>query len=168
MEERYFYKEVNKQSRKEMVFYIKNHFTYNRLNSWNKWKGYANNVKIYNLGLTKEQRKKYYNIFLNTEIDTLQFYDTIQLYFEEFIESTGYRVYFNGSSNGYIVTDIDVLDYEDLKVMSKLELKKFTELLQDFNVLCDEIRLELINFLENAKIIEEVEVVKITKKTMVL
>lgn len=33
MEEKYFYKEVNKQSRKEMIFYIKNHFTYDEMSS---------------------------------------------------------------------------------------------------------------------------------------
>nr|DAF52632.1 MAG TPA: hypothetical protein [Siphoviridae sp. ctnR613] len=80
MEKSFFYKEVNKQSRKEMAFYIKNHFTYSRLNSWNNWQGYANNVKIYNLGLTKEQEKKAYNIILDYEIDASEFWDTVREY----------------------------------------------------------------------------------------
>lgn len=46
MEKSFFYKEINTNSRKEMAFYIKNHFTYDRMSSWNNWKGYANNVII--------------------------------------------------------------------------------------------------------------------------
>lgn len=168
MEERYFYKEVNKQSRKEMAFYIKNHFTYSRLNSWNNWQGYANNVKIYNLGLTREQELKVYETLLDYEIDTSEFWDNVTDSLEYFKEATGYEAYFNGRSDGYIVMDIDIIDYEDLKTMSKKELQKVTEVLQNFDALCDDLREELIYFLENGLIIEEVETIVKTRKVLTI
>lgn len=168
MEKSFFYKEVNKQSRKEMAFYIKNHFTYNRMNSWNNWKGYANNVKIYNLGLTKEQEKKAYNILLDCEVDATEFWEIICDSMEYFKEATGYKAYFNGRSDGYIVTDIDIIDYEDLKTMNKTELQKVTEVLQNFDALCDDLREELIFFLENGLIFEKKEIIIKTKKILTI
>lgn len=168
MEKSFFYKEINTNSRKEMAFYIKNHFIYNRMNSWNDWKGYANNVKIYNLGLTKEQEEKAYNIILDYEVDTSEFWDNVKECLNYFKEATGYEAYFNGRSDGYIVTDIDIIDYEDLKTMNKMELQKVTEVLQNFDALCDDLREELILFLENGLIIEEVETIIKTKKSLVL
>lgn len=151
-----------------MAFYIKNHFTYSRLNSWNNWQGYANNVKFYNLGLTKEQEEKAYNIILDYEIDASEFWDTVREYIYYFKEATGYEAYFNGRSNGYIVTDIDIIDYEDLKTMDKTELQKVTEVLQNFDALCDDLREELIFFLENGLIIEEVETIIKTRKVLTI
>ena len=139
MEERYFYKEVNKQSRKEMAFFINNHFTYDRSNSWSNWKGYANNVKIYNLGLTREQELKVYETLLNYEVDASEFWDS--------------------------VTDIDIIDYEDLKTMSKKELQKVTEVLQKFGDFCDALRSDLIYYLDNATI-EEIEETIINTRTV--
>ena len=151
-----------------MAFYIKNHFTYDRLNSWNKLKGYANNVKFYNLGLTKEQEEKAYNLFLNDEIGLSDFWDIVEIHLKHFRNITGYQAYFNGRSYGYIVIDIDIIDYEDLKTMNKKELQKITEVLQNFDALCDDLREELIFFLENGLIIEEVETIVKTRKVLAI
>ena len=168
MEESFFYKEINKQSRKEMAFYIKNHFTYNRLNSWNNWKGYANNVKLYNLGLTREQELKAYEMFLNYEVDTSEFWDSVTDSIDYFKDLTGYEMYFNGRSSGYIVTDIDIVDYEDLKTMNKTELQEITEILQKFDDFCDALRSDLIYYLENATIEEEEEIIIKTRKVLTI
>ncbi|HHX67495.1 MAG TPA: hypothetical protein GX708_05490, partial [Gallicola sp.] len=46
---RKFYKKVNKNSNREMFNFLKNHYVYYTLNSWNGLKSIANNVKVYNL-----------------------------------------------------------------------------------------------------------------------
>lgn len=168
MEKSFFYKEVNKQSRKEMAFYIKNHFIYNRLNSWNKWKGYANNVKIYNLGLTKEQEEKAYNLFLDDEIDVSNFWTIVEIHLEYFRDTTGHQAYFNGRSDGYIVFDEYVLDYEVLKVKSLQELQEVTEMLQKFDQLCDNLRSEFIWYLDNARMEKEEETIIKTRKVLTI
>ena len=91
-----------------------------------------------------------------------------RIYIYYFKEATGYEAYFNGRSDGYIVTDMDIIDYEDLKTMNKTELQKVTEVLQNFDALCDDLREELIFLLENGLIIEEVETIVKTRKVLTI
>ena len=44
-----FYKEVNIKKRGEMTAFLKNHFRYHTMNSWNRSTSYANNIKLYNI-----------------------------------------------------------------------------------------------------------------------
>lgn len=96
-----YYKKVNKSSRKQMIQFLTDHFRYNTMNAWNNSTSYANNVKVYNLGLTeKEDDILYYAI----EDDF--FYDytvyPVLAYFNEKY-SGRYSLGLNGRSGGYIV-----------------------------------------------------------------
>jgi hypothetical protein len=42
-----FYKEVDKRYRETMTAFLKKHFRYDTMNSWNKSTSYANNIKLY-------------------------------------------------------------------------------------------------------------------------
>jgi hypothetical protein len=44
-----FYKEVNVKKRGEMIAFLKKHFRYHTMNSWNRSTSYANNIKLYNI-----------------------------------------------------------------------------------------------------------------------
>jgi hypothetical protein len=44
-----FYKEVNLKNPGEMIAFLKKHFRYHTMNSWNKSTSYANNIKLYNI-----------------------------------------------------------------------------------------------------------------------
>ena len=44
-----FYKEVNVKNRGEMIAFLKNHFRYHTMNSWNRSTSYTNNIKLYNI-----------------------------------------------------------------------------------------------------------------------
>lgn len=44
-----FYKKINLNKRGEMIAFLKNHFRYHTMNSWNCSTSYANNIKLYNL-----------------------------------------------------------------------------------------------------------------------
>jgi len=44
-----FYKKVNIKKRGEMIAFLKNHFRYHTMNSWNRSTSYANNIKLYNI-----------------------------------------------------------------------------------------------------------------------
>lgn len=44
-----FYKEVNLKKRGEMIAFLKKHFRYHTMNSWNRSTSYANNIKLYNI-----------------------------------------------------------------------------------------------------------------------
>lgn len=44
-----YYKEVDKRYRETTVKFLKNHFRYNTMNSWNRSTSYANNIKLHNI-----------------------------------------------------------------------------------------------------------------------
>jgi len=44
-----YYKEVDKRYRETMTAFLKKHFRYHTMNSWNKSTSYANNIKLYNI-----------------------------------------------------------------------------------------------------------------------
>jgi hypothetical protein len=157
---------VDIASPKSMWNFLKNHFTYYTMNSWNHLSTIANNVKLYNLELDGS-----WNTALCFLLDGNDCGD-LQWQLQEMISSfnifhPGYRVYFNGRSNGYLtlcnkennrsvlpdcVENCDT--YEEFKYGCKeygesvkdylYELRKATELVRDFDKLCDELR-DLVN-----------------------
>ena len=48
-----YYKEVDKRYREAMTAFLKKHFRYHTMNSWNRSTSYANNIKLYNLNFSK-------------------------------------------------------------------------------------------------------------------
>ena len=44
-----YYKEVDKRYREAMTAFLKKHFRYHTMNSWNRSTSYANNIKLYNI-----------------------------------------------------------------------------------------------------------------------
>lgn len=168
-----FYRKVNKNNNKEMFEFLKEHFKYSTLNSWNNLWSIANNVKVYNLGLD-------YKILELLELDN---YLTINMCIEDWeYEHKGYTVGFNGSSGGYLVLYNkdnwnSVLDYyvdsndtyEEFKEDVKNnygglkyyhdELVRQVELVQDFDKLCDDLLEECKYMLEHCKVVEKEETI---------
>lgn len=159
-----FEKNINVNDRTAMVDFLKNHFRYNTMNSWNNSTSYANNVKVYNLGLTAEQLDKAYEIVGKRyyELDEV-IRDTIF----DFREETGYDVGFNGRCSGYIVLyqcerdnngtlhtypgrSIDM--GEDFEDWTEEDLRDRVELVRKFDHLCDEIRDMFIYYVEHSVI----------------
>lgn len=166
--EKFFETKVNKNSNKEMFDFLRGHFTYYTMNSWNMDKSIANNVKVYNIGLD-------YKILEMLELDE---YMTLNLIIEDWEEEhKGYNVGFNGRSGGYLVLysiynnggflDANIylsLDYEEFKKRTKEDgytmkdyhdiLVKQVEIVQDFDRLCDTLRNNCLYMLDNCKIKE--------------
>lgn len=95
-----YYIKVDLRSRKAMINFLKKHYRYHTLNSWNCSTSYANNVKVYNLGLTSAEEDKLYEL-----LEMSEFYDRISFYFDDFAREFNYQwqAGFNGRSSGYIV-----------------------------------------------------------------
>jgi hypothetical protein len=153
-----FYKKgIDISNTKEMYNFLKTHYTYDTMNSWNNLKSIANNVKIYNLNLDGDC----WNALAYLQDDD---YFTINSMIEDWeAEHEGYSVGFNGRSGGYLVLYSkhhnrsvlpdyinDTEDYEEFKdyvkdywggvKYLKQDLRDYTKLVQDFDKLCDEIR----------------------------
>lgn len=164
-----FYKTgVDIASTKSMWNFLNDHFQYYTMNSCNRRKSIANNVKLYNLDLDGDWWVALG--YLTDEADS----GNLQCYIEDAIkefeeEHRWYRVGFNGRSGGYLVlynsdnncsvlpdcvTDYD--SYEDFKKDAKSgwdsyrvsdfdrELREAVEIVRAFDKLCDNLR-DLVN-----------------------
>lgn len=189
----FYFEGLKEKTIEEKYQYLKNHFSYDIMNSWNNLKTIANNVKIYNLGLTSEQQLKFFEI---TEADNdFLYYETIEI-IKEFERLTNTQIYFNGRSGGYmvIVPDFeitkrnehifewlgveDILYFDNYKEFKKEkseytgsysysykeEIEESYYLIKAFDKLCDVVRAELIYILDNATIKEEKEIIEQTRK----
>lgn len=169
-----FYKtKVDIANTKSMWNFLKEHFTYYTMNSWNRQESIANNVKLYNLNLDGDWTVAMKYMFDEADSGGLQ--DIIDGEIQAFNEEhyPNYRVGFNGRSSGYLViynaddnclvlpefvTDYDT--YEDFKEQVRCgwlgncycsrisdykdELRQAVELVRDFDRLCDRLR-DIVN-----------------------
>lgn len=153
-----FYKTgVDITNDKQMFNFLKEHFEYYTMNSWNGLRTIANNVKLYMLGLSGDW---------SVALSLLESYgyDEISFMIREWErEHPTFKVYSNGRSNGYLtlnnsadnrhvlpgsITDFD--SYEEYKEWcrdnfgsvkaNRNELEFYTKLVQDFDKLCDQLR----------------------------
>lgn len=195
--EKYFYAGLKEKTTEEKYQYLKNHFTYDILNSWNNLKSIANNVKIYRLGLTSEQENKFFELM---EIDPDYICLNQEYIIDDFKLITKTEIFFNGRSGGYIVITPDFKEvqrnehifewlgveeisycnnYKEFKEEKnqytgsynysyKEEIEEAYLYIKAFDKLCDILRSELIYILDNYKIEEEEKVITKTVKTIVL
>lgn len=180
-----FFTGLKEKTLEQKFQYIKNHYVYNVMNSWNRLQSIANNIKIYNLELTNEQIDKFFELI---SIDEELLYANLQFLIEDFEDITNTNIFFNGRSNGYLVIvpkfdqynkrmnildlffDDNIYDYDTLKEFKKESLdtaygkdnedinnnlEECYYLLKSFDLLCDLLREELIYMLNNAKIKEK-------------
>ena len=155
-------------NRESMIAYLKNHFRYGTMNSWNKSTSYANNVKLYNLNIPKDLYEKAYDVVCN-EIQNEKFDIDYRMLVHEFHVKTGYYIGYNGRSAGYLVMfetkpdgnkgykmfpgrSIDM--YEDFEEWDIQEICERCKLVMEFDKTCEAIRKAFIESLK-AEIIEE-------------
>lgn len=156
-------------SAKSMFNFINEHFTYYTMNSWNRLESIANNMKLYNLKLDGDWTTVLDYLYDEEDIGGIGFQirDLIEEWEDN---HPGYSLGFNGRSGGYLVIynhdrrngtvnfrnilpdDLTGFDtYEDFKETIKdyygwnvkdmiPELREYTELIRDFDKLCDDLR----------------------------
>ena len=189
-----FFNKTNKNmSLRQKFEYIHNHFYYYTMNSWNETKSLANNVKIYNLPLTKEQKDKFFELYCDENlIDEMYFH--INTILEDFALENEFEIAFNGRSGGYLVAynknnscnviDEDLIDFEsydeaikyykecyswsfrDCQAELKSKIERDFEICVLFDDCCDDVLNELKYLLDNARV--EEEEITVLKKVKVL
>jgi hypothetical protein len=173
-----FYHAVDRRSRKAMTEYLSGHFRYNTMNSWNCSTSYAQNLKIYNLGLDSVITDKLYSL-----IQIPAFYETLKNLMFEFGEEHDYRwqAGMNGRSGGYLVlyqgrternravsypgrsTDMD----EDFGEWTLSQLRDRTETVQSFDKLADAIVVEALWLAKHYTVEEETIFIEKTRPVLV-
>jgi hypothetical protein len=153
---------------KSMWTFLKNHFTYYTMHSWNRQKSFAHNVKLHNLDLDGDWTVAMKYLFDEADSGCLQL--AIDDEIREFIyDNPYYEVFFSGRSGGYIVlcekansksaipecvAEFDT--YEEFKEEVKAgwnywnvkdfnrELREAVEIVREFDKLCDRLR-DIVN-----------------------
>lgn len=141
---------IGRGHEREMFDFLKNHFRYYTLNSWNRLKSIANEVKVYRLGLPYDSGAMLDALYI-TDYEPIN-----QAIYRWEKDHPGYRVGFNGRSDGYIVlynddnngdaADLDSYDdYEEMKrwyAISDINyiLRQKIAVVREFDKLCDELR----------------------------
>jgi len=121
--EKFYFEGLKEKTIDAKYQYLKNHFQYDIMNSWNNLKTYANNVKIYNLGLTNEQENAFFEI---NEINFEYIWQNLEFEIEDFKEifENTFDIFGNGRQGGYlcIIPHFDtakkwrhLLDFEGLE-----------------------------------------------------
>ena len=96
----FFEQKVDLRSREAMVTFLKGHFRYNTMNSWNGSTSYAQCVKLHRLGLSPAQYDRAFEMLDLTEVS-----DMVQSGIADFTEAHNgcYTMGTNGRSGGYLV-----------------------------------------------------------------
>lgn len=153
-----YYKEVDYTNAKACFDFLHNHFEYDTMNSWNRMRSIANNVKVYNIpDLDTHEALKALE-----EDDYLSINQAIE---DWEADHPGYSVAFNGRSGGYLVlysnsynghcfdgihdSPCQYDSYEDWKCDVEEDwdsldnyadvLIRQVKLVQDFDKLCDDL-----------------------------
>lgn len=103
----FFNKTKGIKTLKDKYDYINKHFYYFTMNSWNRTTSIANNIKAYNLPLSREQRNKFFEILADESLNN-EFYADINSIINDYIENEKVKynnidVFFNGRNGGYLV-----------------------------------------------------------------
>ena len=147
----------------EMRDYLRGHYRYNTMNSWNNSTSYAHNMKVHHLGLTADHRNRAYDL-----VDMPEVRDAAEGLCDDFAADCGYswKAMFNGRSAGYLVlyqsvdsktcypgraTDMG----EDFSDWEEDQLRDRVELVQRFDRLRDVLISELVYYCENYTIVED-------------
>ena len=163
----FYVKGIDITNDKQMFNFLKDHYQYYTMNSWNGLKSIANNVKLHKLNLEGD----WTNVikYLTDVGDCGGLQDMIDGEIMAFNEEhyPEFRVGFNGRSNGYLVLYsassgnsvlpycVDAYDtYEDFKADCKdygervsdynYLLRQIVEVVRDFDRLCDNLR-DIVN-----------------------
>lgn len=145
-----FYAPVDLRCRQAMIDFLQGHLRYFTMNSWNGTKSFANNVKLHRLGLPSDVYDKAYDV-----LEERDWHRQLGRRLYRFsLEHSGYKVYQNGRSGGYLVLYsekhagefTDLGDLEDRYYWEHGRLQSVTCLVQDFDQLCDELREDLIAY----------------------
>jgi hypothetical protein len=96
-----YYKEINKRYKETLIKFLRKHFRYNTMNSWNRSTSYANNIKLHQIDKPEDiDQDRWWEILSITEW---------QEKLRDLLEDFGRKYKFqwqagiNGRSGGYVV-----------------------------------------------------------------
>ena len=96
-----FYKQIDKRNKISMIDFLKKHFRYNTMNSWNRSTSYANNIKLYNLDKPSDINEQTFWEMLSISEWQEKLSDLLEYFGRE--HNWQWQAGINGRNGGYIV-----------------------------------------------------------------
>lgn len=175
-----FTKEVDLKNNEAVFKYLKEHPRYFLMNSWNRLKTFAQNIKIYNLGVDREVSDKLFDLLDVESLDIKFAYEDGINDFEK--ENPGYTIYTNGRPGGYMILApnenrsnfCDMVDtinnYDTLDELKEdydfAKFKDLAEVVLNFDRACDNIIQNIVGIAKSCEIVEEEYTVVKTRKVL--
>lgn len=97
-----FTQNVDRRYRKNLEAYLKNHFRYQTMTTWDGPTSYANDVRLRNLNIPADKMDIARKLALN-EVTCPDWDDFVISTVQDFYQRTGYHIGFNGKNCDYIV-----------------------------------------------------------------
>jgi hypothetical protein len=96
-----YYKEIDKRYKETLIKFLRKHFRYNTMNSWNRSTSYANNIKLHNIDKPKDIDD---NVWWEM-LTVTQWQEKLSDLLEDFGRRHEWlwQVGINGRSGGYVV-----------------------------------------------------------------
>ena len=175
-----FAKEVDLKNDEAVFEYLKKHPRYFLMNSWNQLKTFAQNIKIYNLGVDNDIEDKLFEMLDADSMDVKFAYEDGVNDFEE--ENPEYTIHTNGRSSGYMILApnknrshfcdmVDTINNYDMldELKENYDFEEFRDLAKvvlNFDKACDNIIQNIVGIAENCEIVEEEYTVTKTRKVL--
>lgn len=171
--------ETKPETRADMIAYLKNHFRYNTMNSWNGSTSYANCIKITHLnGLSKEDMDACFDML---EVD--EAFDDMRIMTDDFERNHDHMwgMGTNGRSSGYMVLYRGGVDdkgrkciypgkgvdmHEDFDEWDDDMLLDRVEVVWEFDLMCEDIVAQFIEFARSHRVVEKEVMVPKTVKVV--
>lgn len=170
----HFEKRINRASRKDMISFLRNHFRYHTMNSWNAGTSYAHCIKISRgIGLPNDIDETKWDM-LNSQKWNNHMGDLI----DSFADAHNYswQVGTNGRSGGYLVLyqggikNGKIICYpgrssdqnENFDDWEMDEIKARVNIIRDFDMLASDIVIEFASFCRTYSVVDETIMVPTT------
>lgn len=159
---------VDLNNAEAMRSFLKGHFRYHTMNSWNRSTGYAHCIKLQHLPIPKELGDAAYEM-----LESKEWWENCSRLQSDFAEEHDHRwqTGFNGRSDGYIVLyqggrredgqpftwPGKLLDQgEDFEDWELSDLQERVRIVQEFDTFCANLCLEFLDYCERYEVVDEV------------
>lgn len=166
----HFEERINRASRKDMISFLKDHFRYHTMNSWNINTSYAHCIKINRIDLPNDIDETKWDM-LNCQEWNNHMYDLVNSFNDA--HNYSWQVGTNGRSGGYLVLyqggikDGKIICYpgrstdqnENFDDWEMDEIKARVNIIRDFDMLVSDIVIKFASFCRTYSVVDEIVMV---------
>lgn len=161
-----FIQNIDRRYRKNLETYLKEHFRYGTMRTWDGPTSYANDIRLKNLNIPDDKMDIAMQLAKN-ELECPSWDEFVIAAAQDFYQKTGYHIGFNGNACGYLVLyaceddasnpgqykvllnkAIDPIETFDPAALDLKTLKARADLVWELDTVCEQLRNEFVRILQ--------------------